>query len=66
LTATDESGNGNFGYSVALSADGNTALIGGYRTATVLGGVGVHAHGGLAQQGSKLTGAARPEPASSA
>src|SRR6185437_12689768 len=29
LTAGDESGNGAFGESVALSADGNTALIGG-------------------------------------
>ena len=29
LTATDESGNAYFGNSVALSSDGNTALIGG-------------------------------------
>ena len=29
LTATDETGQGVFGDSVALSADGNTALIGG-------------------------------------
>jgi FG-GAP repeat protein len=28
LTASDETGQGQFGYSVALSADGNTALIG--------------------------------------
>ena len=30
LTAADEQGEGSFGWSVALSADGNTALIGGY------------------------------------
>ena len=29
LTATDESGQGRFGSSVALSGDGTTALIGG-------------------------------------
>ncbi len=29
LTASDETGNGEFGYSVALSGDGSTALIGG-------------------------------------
>ena len=47
LTGSGESGAGCFGYSVALSADGNTALIGGYAatTATVGRGVGVHALG---------------------
>ena len=29
LTGSGETGNGHFGVSVALSADGNTALIGG-------------------------------------
>ena len=46
LTASDETGNGNFGYSVALSTDGNTALIGGpTRQQFLRGGVGVHALG---------------------
>jgi hypothetical protein len=31
LTGSSETGTGSFGYSVALSADGNTALIGGPR-----------------------------------
>ncbi len=47
--------NGEFGWSVALSADGNTALIGG--PATTLGRcrVGVHALGSTwSQQGEKL------------
>jgi FG-GAP repeat protein len=29
LTGGDESGNGNFGSSVALASDGNTAIVGG-------------------------------------
>ena len=32
LTASDESGEGQFGYSVAVSADGTTALVGGSAT----------------------------------
>jgi len=44
--------------SVALSADGNTALIGGPTTATVSGGVGIHAlRLDLDPTGLKLTGA---------
>ena len=34
LTARDESGDGGFGGSVALSADGRTALIGGSNDGT--------------------------------
>ncbi len=57
LTANDESGAGFFGYSVALSSDGNIALIGGR---TDNGGVGAawvfaRSGSGWTQQGSKLT-----------
>jgi hypothetical protein len=37
LNANDESGHGYFGNSVALSADGNTALIGGYADNSMAG-----------------------------
>ena len=47
LTASDETGSGYFGWSVALSSDGNTALIGGYYDNAQIGrGVGVHALSG--------------------
>ena len=67
-----------FGTSVALSADGNTALIGGWNDDSVLAGNLDYSGKGAAwvftrsgstwtQQGEKLTGArARPERASSA
>jgi IPT/TIG domain/FG-GAP repeat len=60
LTASDESGGGLFGYSVALSADGNTALIGGPRDSTHGGAVWVFVRSGSGewvQQGQKLMGA---------
>ena len=44
LTASDESGAGGFGGSVALSGDGRTALIGGQRRRH--SGRGVDLHGG--------------------
>ena len=58
LTATDESGPGNFGQSVALSGDGGTALIGGFGDNNNTGAAWVFAPsaGSWAQQGSKLTG----------
>jgi hypothetical protein len=58
LTASDEAGDGLFGYSVALSADGNTALIGGPRDSTHFGAVWVfvRSHSTWTQQGSKLIG----------
>jgi hypothetical protein len=58
LTASDEAGDGLFGYSVALSADGNTALIGGPRDSTHFGAVWVfvRSHSTWTQQGSKLVG----------
>jgi hypothetical protein len=58
LTGTGEIGAGEFGNSVALSADGNTALIGAYGDNAV-GAVWVYTRSGgvWTQQGSKLTGA---------
>jgi hypothetical protein len=58
LTASDEAGGGLFGYSVALSADGNTALIGGPRDSTHFGAVWVFVRSGSdwTQQGAKLMG----------
>ena len=57
---TDETGSaGEFGDSVALSADGNTALIGGPATTTAVGAAWVFTRAGSTwtQQGAKLTGA---------
>ena len=57
LTASGETGQGQFGYSVALSADGSTALIGGYMDNNVVGAAWVFTRSGTSwsQQGSKLT-----------
>ena len=57
LNASDETGAGQFGTSVALSADGNTAVIGGPGDGTH-GAVWIFTRSGSAwsQQGSKLTG----------
>ncbi len=58
LTGTGETGEGRFGKSVALSADGATALIGGNRDDGSIGAAWVFTHSGStwAQQGEKLTG----------
>ncbi len=58
LTGGEESGEGRFGRSVALSADGDTALIGGFKDGGGLGAAWVFARSGStwAQQGEKLTG----------
>jgi hypothetical protein len=58
LTGTGESGEGEFGYSVALSEDGNTAMIGGPEDDIATGAVwGFARSGGVwSQQGQKLTG----------
>jgi hypothetical protein len=58
LTGIGETGNGQFGDSVALSADGNTALIGGSRDDTNKGAAWVFTRSGStwSQQGGKLTG----------
>jgi hypothetical protein len=59
LTGAGETGEGKFGTIVALSADGNTALIGGWNDDTSKGAAWVFARSGStwAQQGPKLTGA---------
>ncbi len=55
---TGETGEGRFGVTVALSADGNTALIGGLDDNGTRGAVWVFTRSGSAwtQQGEKLTG----------
>ncbi len=58
LTGSGESGEGRFGYSVALSAEGTTALIGGPGDNGFVGAAWVFTRSGSTwtQQGSKLTG----------
>src|SRR5262249_45654054 len=58
-TGGEESGTARFGSSVALSADGNTALVGGYEDGSGVGAAWVFARseGSWTQQGPKLTGA---------
>jgi FG-GAP repeat len=60
LTGSGEIGEGRFGWSVALSGDGNTALIGGYKDNSEVGAAWVFTRSGSTwtQQGSKLTGPA--------
>ena len=60
IVPTDESGLGDFGLAVALSSDGNTALIGGPDDAGSVGAVWAFTRSGSvwAQQGPKLTGGA--------
>jgi hypothetical protein len=58
LTGGEESGKGEFGGSAALSADGNTAVIGGPTDNVNVGAAWVFTRSGTtwAQQGPKLTG----------
>jgi hypothetical protein len=58
LTGGEESGKGEFGGSAALSADGNTALIGGPTDNANVGAAWVFTRSGSTweQQGPKLTG----------
>ena len=58
LTATGETGNAYFGKTVALSADGKLALIGGHVDNAETGAAWVFTRTGTTwiQQGSKLTG----------
>jgi hypothetical protein len=58
LTGSEESGAGEFGWSVALSGDGSTALVGGREDSEGVGAAWVFARTGpgWAQQGPKLTG----------
>ena len=68
LTPTDETGTSGFGWSVALSADGNTAVIGGPADNNSIGAAWVFTRSGSTwtQQGPKLTGTgevlAQPSP----
>jgi hypothetical protein len=58
LTGGEEIGKGQFGESVALSADGNTALIGGFADNGEVGAAWVFTRSGSTweQQGPKITG----------
>jgi hypothetical protein len=58
LTGSGQSGNGEFGYSVALSADGNTAVVGGPEDNDWVGSAWVFTRSGSTwtQQGAKLVG----------
>jgi RHS repeat-associated protein len=58
ITGSGESGNARFGYSVALSSNGKTALIGGPFDNSEAGAVWVFTRSGSTwtQQGEKLTG----------
>ena len=58
LTGSGETGQGAFGSAVALSSDGNTALIGGYEDNAFVGAAWVFTRSGetWTQQGPKLTG----------
>ncbi len=58
LTGGGESGSGGFGYGVALSSNGDTALIGGFADNGFTGAAWVFTQSGgkWTQQGSKLTG----------
>jgi FG-GAP-like repeat len=59
LLASDAVGSANLGYSVALSADGNTAIAGGLEDNSQVGAAWVFTRvaGMWTQQGSKLVGA---------
>jgi hypothetical protein len=58
LTGSEETGEGRLGYSVALSSNGNTAVVGGYTDNSSTGAAWVFTRSGWtwSQQGSKLTG----------
>ncbi len=63
LTGAGENGEGRFGFSVALSADGNTALIGGYSDNGGIGAVWVFTRSSAGwTQGPKLTGGGESGP----
>jgi hypothetical protein len=71
FTAADETTNDtSFGHSVALSSDGNTALIGGFDDNEFVGAAWVFTRSGSTwtQQGPKLTGSGEnpPEPGGAA
>ena len=63
LTGSGESGKGELGYAVALSSEGNTALLGGPNDVLGTGAAWVFTRSGSTwtQQGSKLTGTGASE-----
>jgi phosphodiesterase/alkaline phosphatase D-like protein len=63
LTGGGETGSGEFGDSVALSSNGNTALIAGFRDNAATGAVWVFTRSGTtwSQQGAKLTASSGEE-----
>jgi hypothetical protein len=61
LTATGEVGEGMFGVSVALSADGNTALVGGVRNNAGVGAAWVFARSGAVWAQQAMLTATAPE-----
>ena len=66
LVGGGESGEGRFGYSVALSGDGSTLLVGGRGDAGAAGAAWVFtdaASAGYVQQGEKLVGSGEQGPA---
>jgi hypothetical protein len=58
LVGTGGVGGGNQGWSVALAADGNTAIVGGYGDDSNIGAAWIYSRSGTAwsQQGPKLVG----------
>src|SRR6185437_14796906 len=58
LVGNDAAGNAVQGYSVSLSADGNTAVVGGYSDNQRVGAAWVYTRSGnrWTQQGAKLVG----------
>jgi hypothetical protein len=61
LVGTGAVGNANQGYAVALSGDGNTAMVGGYNDDSLIGAAWVFTRSGgvWSQQGTKLVGTGR-------
>ncbi len=65
LVGTGVVGNGYQGFSVSLSADGSTAIVGGYADNSAAGAAWVYTRSGgvWSQQGSKLVGTGAVDPA---
>jgi hypothetical protein len=64
LSGSDAVGNANQGFSVAISADGNTAIVGGSDDNNYMGAAWIYARSGnvWAQQGNKLVGTGAVSP----
>ena len=65
LVGTGAAGNARQGGSVAVSADGNTAIVGGYSDSSFAGAAWVYTRSGgvWSQQGAKLVGTGAVDPA---